>query len=62
MSHPHPYALPRTVVFYQRERLNDILLRHVRESDAGLTDHEFVKEIARRYLKARKDYIIDPNE
>ena len=65
MSAPPDFRVERLAkvqVFYQRERLNAILRRHVRDSDAALTDHQFVKEIARRYLKARKDVLIDPNE
>lgn len=54
--------LDDVLLFYQRERLNTILRRHVRAGDAELTDHEFMKAVARRYLRSRKDILVDPNE
>ena len=45
-----------------RMRLGSILYRHVKEEDADLSDHAFMKAVARRYLLSRKTPLIDPNE
>jgi len=47
---------------FLRERLSYILRRHIRQADINRTDHEFVLEVHKRYLKAREDYVLDPAE
>ena len=49
---------PRKVV----DRLLELLRRHVRADDAGLTDHELVTVTYARYLNERAAPLIDPNE
>ena len=53
---------PARELHQQRVRMSDILRRHVRATDKGLSDHDFMLEMWGRYLKSRDDYIIDPNE
>jgi hypothetical protein len=50
------------VLTKQRQRAFEILRRHVREEDAPLSDHDFMKALARRYIKSRSDALIDPGE
>jgi hypothetical protein len=45
-----------------RERLLDILRRHIRLDDSQVSDDDFVRRVMRRYEAARGDYLIDPNE
>jgi len=45
-----------------RMRLGRILYRFTTPEDAKLSDHAMLKAVARRYLKARKQPLIDPNE
>ena len=45
-----------------RERLNELLRRHVREEDTVFTDDEFVKRVLNRYELFRQQVLIDPNE
>lgn len=45
-----------------RQRLLDILARHVDTEDEGLSDDAFVRKVMVRYEKSREDYLIDPNE
>lgn len=45
-----------------RQRLSDILDRHVVESDHAASDDEFVRAVMGRYEKSRLDYIIDVGE
>lgn len=50
-------------VHQQRVRLNDILRRHVLETDVALSDDELVNQVVLRYKAARDLHaIIDPNE
>jgi hypothetical protein len=44
------------------ERLSNLLRRHIRGTDAALTDHDFVCAVHLRYLERRGDYLIDPSE
>lgn len=45
-----------------RQRLHDVLDRHVREDDQALSDDELVRVVMNRYEQSRLDYIIDVNE
>lgn len=46
----------------QRARLMDLLRRHVRETDALLSDDAFVRAVLGRHEEARAALLIDPNE
>lgn len=50
------------VVNRQRQRLLEILRRHVRADDADLSDHDFLSQVWGRYAEARSAPLIDPNE
>jgi hypothetical protein len=45
-----------------RTRLLEILRRHTRPDDIHLSDHEFITRVLERYLHAREQPLIDPNE
>jgi hypothetical protein len=46
----------------QRQRLDKIIGRHVRDEDDALTDDAFVRAVMARYEAGRRDLLIDPNE
>lgn len=46
----------------QRERLNEIMRRHVREEDASLSDIDFTKAVLKRLYEQRGWEIVDPAE
>lgn len=45
-----------------QQRLHEILRRHVRDEDSGLSDHELVTTVIARYYIERDGYLVDPNE
>lgn len=45
-----------------RERLADILNRHVRVQDAGVSDRDFVEAVVKRWRDAVEAHHGDPNE
>lgn len=46
----------------QRERLSELLRRHVREEDSKLSDMDFVKAVLKRLKEQRGWEIVDPAE
>lgn len=46
----------------QRKRLYEILRRHVRDTDALKTDHQFATEVLDRYLRSKAAVLVDPAE
>ena len=45
-----------------RQRLLEILKRHLRAEDAVLSDDAFIRQVMARYHKEREQPLIDPNE
>ncbi len=45
-----------------RRRYFEIMRRHIRAADWGLSDHEFVRTVMGRYEQGRGLALIDPNE
>ena len=45
-----------------RRRYFEIMRRHVRAEDWGLSDDEFIRTVMRRYEQGRGLALIDPNE
>ena len=48
--------------FDQRQRLFELLRRHVRVEDTNLTDDQLVRSVYARYVIDRDLALIDPNE
>ena len=50
-------------IHIQRVRLSDLLRRFVTAEDASLSDAEFVRQLAERFIEYRETHaLIDPNE